>query len=53
MVGGIIQIFHGGLKMLTILKPSPADLPLLVFKTRDMLLLFPIQLQLEAMKFTR
>ena len=35
MVRGIIIIFHGCLQMLRILRPSLADLPLLVFKTRD------------------
>jgi len=53
MVGEIILIFHGGLKMLRILRPSPVDLPLLVSKTRDMLLLLPIQLHQGALKLIR
>ena len=49
MVGGIILIFHGGFKMLRILKRSIADLPLLVFKPRDIVLLLPVKLHLGAL----
>jgi len=41
--------FYGGLKILRILKRSLADLPLLVFKSRDMLLLLRIKLHLGAL----
>jgi len=53
MVGEIILTFHGGLKMLRILKPSLADLSLLVFKTRDMPLLLLIKLHLGALILIR
>jgi len=39
-----IKLFQGSLKMLTVLNPSLADLPLLVSKTRDSLLLLLIKL---------
>ena len=51
--GGIILIFHRGLKILRIRRPGLVDLPLLVFNTRDMLLLLPIQLHLGAPKLVR
>jgi len=53
MVGGIVLIFHRGLKILRIRRPGLVDLPLLVFNTRDMLLLLPIQLHLGALKLVR
>jgi len=49
MVGGIILIFHGDLKILRILKLGLVDLLLLVLKTRDMVLLLPIKLHLGAL----
>ena len=52
MIRGIIVIFNKGLKMLRIVKPSPVDLPRLVFKTKDMLLLPLIKLHLGALTNT-